>query len=66
MAYITWLLQLIRNPEAIIQQAGAYALVVLALIIFCRDRRAGVLPARRLAIGDRWPVRGKGSLDVGR
>lgn len=34
MATITWLLQLIRNPEAIIQQAGAYAMVVLALIIF--------------------------------
>lgn len=34
MTTITWLLQLIRNPEAIIQQAGAYAMVVLALIIF--------------------------------
>lgn len=64
MAYITWLLQLIRNPEAILQQAGAYALVVLALIVFAETGAlVFFLPGDSLLV-TAGLYAAKGSLDV--
>ena len=64
MAYITWLLQLIRNPEAIIQQAGAYALVVLALIIFAETGALVFFLRGDSLLVNAGLYAAKGSLDV--